>query len=64
MRSHNPYGTGLPDGRLKEYFFAKRIRQICKILGIPIRSMHKLRKTYASQLLANSVEEKIVQHQL
>ena len=28
------------------------------------RSMHKLRKTYASYLLANGVEEKIAQAQL
>ena len=39
-------------------------KNICKELSIPYRSMHKLRKTYASYLLANGVEEKIAQAQL
>lgn len=51
-------------GRLKSYFFDRTIRKICKRINIPVRSMHKLRKTYASYLLANGVEEKIAQAQL
>lgn len=51
-------------GRLKSYFFSKTLKKICTILGIKFRSMHKVRKTYASYLFANSVEEKIAQAQL
>ena len=51
-------------GRLKSYFFTKRLMKICNEVGIKYRSMHKLRKTYASYLLANGVEEKIAQSQL
>lgn len=51
-------------GRLKSYFFSKSLRKICQETGVKYRSMHKLRKTYASYLLANGVEEKIAQAQL
>lgn len=51
-------------GRLKSYFFNKELKKICNNLNIPFRSMHKLRKTYASYLLANGVDEKIAQAQL
>ena len=44
--------------------FDHQIRKICNMLNIPVRSMHKARKTYASALFANEVEEKIVQGQL
>lgn len=51
-------------GRLKSYFFTRTLRKICNAIDMPFRSMHKLRKTYASYLLANGVEEKIAQSQL
>lgn len=51
-------------GRLNSYFFNKTLKKICNALGIPFRSMHKLRKTYASYLLASGVEKKIAQKQL
>lgn len=51
-------------GRLKSYFFTKALKRICNETNIRYRSMHKLRKTYASYLLANGVEEKIAQAQL
>lgn len=51
-------------GRLKTYFFDRKIRKMCKSLEMPTRSMHKLRKTYASYLLENGVGEKIAQAQL
>lgn len=51
-------------GRLKSYFFMRALKRICKATNIRYRSMHKLRKTYASYLLANGVEEKIAQAQL
>ena len=40
------------------------LKRICNTTNIRYRSMHKLRKTYASYLLANGVEEKIAQAQL
>jgi len=51
-------------GRTKGTTFDKRIRRICNNIGIPVRSMHKLRKTYASNLFACGVEGKIVQAQM
>lgn len=51
-------------GRLKSYFFTRALKKICNATGVRYRSMHKLRKTYASYLLANGVEEKIAQAQL
>ena len=51
-------------GRLKSYFFSKALKKVCRETNIRYRSMHKLRKTYASYLLANGVEEKIAQAQL
>ena len=40
------------------------LRQACKICNIPILSMHKLRSTYASTMLALGCPEKAVQDQL
>ena len=51
-------------GRLRTYHFDRKIRRMCKVLNIPVRSMHKLRKTYASYLLENGVGEKVAQAQL
>ena len=53
------------DGRrIRGKAFGIRLKTICKKIGIPYRSMHKLRKTYASCLFASGVEEKIVQSQM
>lgn len=51
-------------GRIKSRAFDKQIRKICKAVNIPVRSMHKLRKTYASNLFASNVDENIVQSQM
>jgi len=51
-------------GRLKAYYFTRALKKICNATNLRYRSMHKLRKTYASYLLANGVEEKIAQAQL
>ena len=51
-------------GRLKRDSFDKRIRKTCMALDIPVRSMHKLRKTYSSILFAAGVSEKIIQKQM
>ena len=51
-------------GRIKSRAFTKRLKRICENLNILPRSMHKIRKTYASTLFACGLEEKIIQNQL
>ena len=58
-----PNDTDMND-HLHAYHFDRRIRRICREIDIPVRSMHKLRKTYASILLTQGVDEKLVQAQL
>lgn len=51
----------------KAHCFDGALRRVCRRLGIAERSMHKLRKTYASCLLAqkeDGVTDKLVQAQL
>jgi len=42
----------------------KRLYQICKKLDIPLRSPHKLRKTYGTILLDNHVDSKVIEKQM
>lgn len=49
---------------VKGHSFTKRIQDICKMVGIKSRSMHKLRKTYATNLLNNHVDEKLITMQM
>ena len=49
---------------MNSYFFDRTIRRVCRNINIPVRSMHKLRKSYCSVLLAQGVPEKLVQEQL
>lgn len=49
---------------MRSYYFDKAIRKLCRRLNMRERSMHKLRKTYASYLLSQNVPEKLVQEQL
>lgn len=44
--------------------FDKTLRALCEELDIPVRSCHKLRKTYCSELLELGVSEKLVQEQM
>lgn len=53
-----------PYGRLERHHFDSALRKICRECDITFKSIHKLRKTYASILFANNVEEKIVQSQM
>ena len=41
-----------------------KLKRICKYLGIPVRTLHKIRKTYASILVDAGVSEKIVTSQM
>ena len=52
------------DSWMRSYCFDTEIRNVCERCDIPIRSMHKLRKTYASYLVHIGKDEKMVQEQL
>ncbi len=40
------------------------LRKICKEIGIPPRSTHKIRRSYGSKLLLEQLDEKFVQNQM
>lgn len=42
----------------------RRLTHVCKAINIPHKSMHKIRKTYASRLLDSGVNENIICKQL
>lgn len=52
------------DHFIRSQAFTKRLNYICKKIGIPPRSLHKARKTYATRLINNGVNDAIVQTQL
>lgn len=63
----NPNGEYLfmQDGRrITGRMFNYYIHKACREVGIQQRSTHKIRKTYASMLLANNVDESIVLNQM
>ncbi len=68
LRKKHPTQTGfvcLNHGeRATCRMFDYHMRKFCQDCQIPVLSMHKLRKTYASVLLARGISEKIVQEQL
>lgn len=67
IRLLNPFGEFLfmKDGvRVKGQAFSRRLKTICRNLGINERSIHKARKTYATALLNAGVDEKIIQKQM
>lgn len=43
---------------------SKRLRSLCSYVGIPVRSTHKIRRAYATKLINNHVDEKIVMKQM
>lgn len=50
--------------RLKGSNISLKLYRMCKILGITPRSLHKIRKTYATSLLNAGVDEKIIEKQM
>ena len=63
----NPFGEYLmtENGkRVKTNTFNDRLRLACKSLGIPVRTMHKLRKTYGTTLIDNGVDESLIMQQM
>lgn len=63
IRLLNPFGEYLfmnKGKRITTNSFRNRERRICKKLGIPHKSPHKIRKTYGTILLDNNVDKKLV----
>ncbi|MCR5421670.1 MAG: tyrosine-type recombinase/integrase [Lachnospiraceae bacterium] len=52
------------DHYIRSHAFTKRLNCICKIIGIKPRSLHKLRKTYATRLINAGVDKALVKSQL
>lgn len=69
LKSRNPFGEWVftkKDGktRCNTNTIRTRVREICKYLGMPVRSSHKIRKTYGTILLDNNVDTKLIQSQM
>lgn len=63
----NPSGPYLfmQDGkRVTTKMLNYRLHKACQIVGIPERSTHKIRKTYASLLVSSQVDERFIMHQM
>lgn len=67
IRKRNPFGEYMfmKNGeRVKSRVFTLRLLRVCKKLEIHARSMHKIRKTYATKLINGNVDEKIIMQQM
>lgn len=63
----NPFGEFLfmkNNKRIHSIRFNYYLYKACKAVGIPERSTHKIRKTYASKLIDANVEEALIQSQM
>jgi integrase len=64
----SPFGEWLfsyEDGRrVKSRAFNRALEVACEKVGIPVRSSHKIRKTYASTLIDAGVSTKLIQKQM
>lgn len=49
---------------MQSFYFDRALRRICQRLGIPVRSMHKLRRTYGTNLINHHVEDSLVLSQM
>ena len=49
---------------IRSQAFSKRLSHICKTIGIPPRTLHKARKTYATRLINAGVDQMLVKTQL
>lgn len=56
--------TGIHGKRMHTSQIRKRLYSVCRTLDIPVRSPHKLRKTYGTILLDNHVDNKIIEKQM
>lgn len=65
----NPFGEYLFEDektrkRITENGFNHKLSRICTSVGIPIRTMHKLRKTYGTSLIDHGVADSIITEQM
>ena len=68
-RAHelNPNGKYLFENnniRIWGNSFSKKLMNICRYVKIPVRSLHKIRKTYATNLLNARLDDKIIEKQM
>ncbi|MBQ9200444.1 MAG: site-specific integrase [Lachnospiraceae bacterium] len=68
IRKLNPFGEFMimkNNKRISKNRFNEKLYHVCDELGIPRRSMHKLRKTYATKLInSKKVDEAIIVEQM
>ena len=65
LRQHHGYiFIGMHGSRMHTNQLRKRLYQICHKLEIPVRSPHKLRKTYGTILLDNHIDSKVIEKQM
>lgn len=67
IRRLNPFGefVFMVDGeRMKAQSFGRAIRKLCTETHITVRSIHKARKTYATNLKNHGVDDKLIQKQM
>lgn len=50
--------------RVHTLYFSRRLSNICKRLGITVRSIHTLRKTYGTKLINGNVNESVIINQM
>lgn len=63
MRLMNPWGEYIFQGYNKQQF-NKYLKKACDACGIEYRSMHKIRKTYATNLIDKGVEYSVIKSQM
>ena len=51
-------------GRMHAPVFSQKLRNLCNEIGIPQRSAHKIRKTYATRLINAGLEKSIIVKQM
>ena len=69
LKTCNPFGEWVfvkrdHKTRITTNTIRSRVRSLCKELDIPIRSSHKIRKTYGTILLDNNVDSKLIMSQM
>ncbi len=69
IRSLNPGGEYMfvspaTGKRMKAESFSDKLEKICKYIDIPVKRLHKMRRTYASMLLDAGIPESIITNQM
>ncbi len=63
----NPHGEYLFEKNGKRIIanaFNKRLAAVCRRVGLPVRSMHKIRRTYGTILIDSGMDDKLIQEQM